>query len=554
VSVADLNLVVLAVTALLLIAVAAVRLSARAGLPTLLLYLGLGLIVGEAGLGLEFEDAQLTQVLGLVLLAIIIAEGGLTTRWDVIRPVLGPSLLLATLGVALSVAVTAAVTYALLDVDLRTAILLGAVVGSTDAAAVFSVLRRFPLQRRLRATLEAESGSNDPLAIILVTLVVSDGWDRADPLLGLAQVVYQLAIGAVVGLVVARLGETVLRRSALPSVGLYPIATIAIVMFAFAAAGMVVASSFMAVYVAGLWLGNARLPHRNATLGFAEGLAWLSQIGLFVLLGLLASPERLPAALLPALVVGGALLLLARPFSVLVCATPFRVPWREQAFMSWAGLRGAVPIVLATIPLSNSLPAAQQVFDIVFVLVIVFTLVQAPALPSLARRLRVGEEEDTAEVAIESAPLEQIDADLLQFAVPRRSRLQGVAMWELRLPPGAVVSVIVREDQPIVPDGRTTMRAGDQLLLIVPSKARRQVERRLLAVHRAGRLASWLGERGEADPQPTGGRRSPILRWLRTAATRAADRRVNRTSSRPDVERSPPQAPVDSKPRVGHDP
>ena len=176
-SVADLNLVVLTVTALLLIAVAAVRLSARAGLPTLLLYLGLGVTVGEAGLGVEFEDAQLTQLLGLVLLAIIIAEGGLTTRWGVIRPVLGPSLLLATLGVALSVVVTAAVTYALLDVDLRTALLLGAVVSSTDAAAVFSVLRRFPLQRRLRATLEAESGSNDPLAIILVTLIVSDGWN-----------------------------------------------------------------------------------------------------------------------------------------------------------------------------------------------------------------------------------------------------------------------------------------------------------------------------------------------------------------------------------------
>jgi cell volume regulation protein A len=514
VSVADLNVVVLAVTALLLIAVAAVRLSVRAGLPTLLLYLGLGVIVGEAGLGLQFDDAELTQVVGLVLLAIIIAEGGLTTRWEVIRPVLGPSLLLATLGVALSVAITAAVTYALLDVNVRTAILLGAVVGSTDAAAVFSVLRRFGLKRRLRATLEAESGSNDPLAIILVTLVVSDGWEQADPLVGLAQVLYQLGVGAVVGLVVARVGESVLRRSALPSVGLYPIATVAIVMFAFATAGVVAASSFMAVYVAGLWLGNARLPHRNATLGFAEGLAWLSQIALFVLLGLLASPERLPAALLPALIVGGGLLLLARPFSVLVCATPFRVPWREQAFMSWAGLRGAVPIVLATIPLSARLPAAQQVFDIVFVLVVVFTLVQAPPLPWLARRLHVGDEEDTAEVAIESAPLGSIDADLLEFAVPTGSKLHAVAMWELRLPPGAVVSVIVRDGHTIVPSGQTTVRHGDQLLLIVPSRARRQVERRLRAVHRAGRLASWLGEHGETDPQPAGGRSPQVQqRW-----------------------------------------
>jgi cell volume regulation protein A len=516
VSVADLNLAVLAVTVLLLIAVAAVRLSVRAGLPTLLLYLGLGVAVGEAGLGFEFEDAQLTQVIGLVLLAIIIAEGGLTTRWDVVRPVLGASLLLATLGVALSVAVTAAVTYAVLDVDLRTALLLGAIVSSTDAAAVFSVLRRFPLRRRLRATLEAESGSNDPLAIILVTLVVADGWDRAAPLLGVVQVLYQLAIGAVVGLVVAKVGEAVLRRSALPSVGLYPIATVAIVMFAFAAAGLVAASSFMAVYVAGLWLGNAHLSHRNATLGFAEGLAWLSQISLFVLLGLLASPERLPDALLPALVVGGALLLLARPFSVLVCAIPFRVPWREQVFMSWAGLRGAVPIVLATIPVSARLPSAQQVFDIIFVLVVIFTLVQAPALPSLARRLGVGEMHDPAEVAIESAPLEDIDADLLQFTVPPVSKLNGVAMWELRLPPGAVVSVIVRDGDTLVPDQQTTLRHGDQLLLVVPTPARRQVEHRLRAVHRAGRLASWLGEDGEAHPVPRDDRAARSARaWAR---------------------------------------
>ncbi len=536
-SVADLNVVVLAVTGLLLVAVAAVRLSARAGLPTLLIYLGLGVGVGEAGLGIEFEDAELTQAVGLVLLGIILVEGGLTTRWTVIRPVLGPSLLLATLGVALSVAVTAAVTYALLDVDLRTAVLLGAVVSSTDAAAVFSVLRSMPLRQRMGATLEAESGFNDPLVVILVTLVVSEGWDRANPLLALSLVLYQLVAGAAVGLLVARLGESVLRRSALPSVGLYPIATVAFAMSAFAIAGIVAASSFMAVYVAGLWLGNARLPHRNATLGFAEGLAWLSQISLFVLLGLLSSPGQLPDALLPALVVGGGLLLLARPVSVIACATPFRVPWREQAFMSWAGLRGAVPIVVATIPISAGLPAAQQVFDIVFLLVVVFTLVQAPTLPPLARCLRVDEEPDTTEVPIESAPLERMDADLLQVTVPAGSRLHGVAMWELRLPPGAVVSVVLRDGQTIVPDRGTSLRHDDHLLLIVPSRARADVERRLRAVHRAGRLASWLGEHGEAapradrvGPRAVPGPQGPVRRLL-SAASRSVRHRGPRGMS-----------------------
>lgn len=502
-TVGELNVVLLAVTALLLVAVSAVRLSTRAGLPTLLLYLGIGLIVGEAGLGVQFEDANLTQLVGLVLLAVILAEGGLTTRWSVIRPVLGTSLVLATLGVIVSVAVTAGVAYLALDVDLRTAILLGAVVSSTDAAAVFSVLRRLPLRRRLGATLEAESGFNDPLVIILVTLVVSDGWEQANPLLALAQMIYQLVAGAAIGLLVARAGQVLLRRSALPASGLYPVATVAIALFAFALGGVAGASSFMAIYVAGLWLGNAPLPHRNATLGFAEGLAWLSQIALFVLLGLLASPGRLPQALVPALIVGGGLLLLARPISVVISAAPFGVPWREQAFMSWAGLRGAVPIVVATIPLSVGLPAAQQVFDVVFLLVVVFTLIQAPTLPPLARRLGVLDTEDTAEITIESAPLEEIGADLLQFTVPYRSKLSGVSVLELRLSGGAAITLIVRGGRTLVPDSQTFLASGDKLLLVVPSRVRRRTERRLRAVSRAGRLAGWRGEHGDLEPAPT---------------------------------------------------
>ena len=531
-SLTELNVVMLVVTLVLLAAVAAVRLSTRAGLPTLLLYLGLGLVVGEAGLGVDFEDADLTQVVGLVLLAVILAEGGLTTRWEVIRPVLGLSALLATLGVAVSVAVTAAVALALLDVNVRTAILLGAVVSSTDAAAVFSVLRRLPLRRRLGATLEAESGLNDPLVIILVTLVVSDTWDQANPALALGQVVYQLVAGVALGFLVARLGQAVLRRSALPAAGLYPVATIAITFLAFAVAGVVGASSFAAIYVAGLWLGNAPLPHRVAALGFAEALAWMAQIGLFVLLGLLASPARLPEALVPALIVGGGLLLLARPLSVLVCAAPFRLPWREQAFLSWAGLRGAVPIVLATIPISVGLPAATRIFDIVFVLVVVFTLVQAPTLPPLARRLGVLTPGETAEARIESAPLEAIDADLLQFTVPAQSRLHGMSLLDLRLPPRAVVSLIVRDGATLVPDGRTALRRGDHLLLVVPSELRRQVERRLRAADRAGRLAGWYGERGNlevrSDPVPGPVPAGLPERAARHVANLAQRRRVRR--------------------------
>lgn len=503
---ADLNGVVLVAALVLLAGVAAVRVSTRAGLPSLLLYLAIGLGLGEAGLGIAFEDTDLAMILGSLALAIILAEGGLTTRWAVIRPVVGLSAVLATVGVAVSVTVTAGLAWLALDIDIRTAVLLGAVVSSTDAAAVFAVMRTLPLRGRLRATLEAESGFNDPPVIILVTVVTSTAWHEAGPVSVMAMMGYQLVVGAIIGLVVARAGQWVLTRSALPSAGLYPLATIAIAMLAFAVAGLAGASPFLAVYVAALWLGNAALPHRNATRGFADGLAWLAQIGLFVMLGLLASPSRLVEAFLPALIVGGGLLLVARPLSVLACATPFRIPWRDQAFMSWAGLRGAVPIVLATIPITVGLPAAERIFDVVFLLVVVFTLIQGPTLPAAARLLRVGEPDATREVTIESAPLETIDASLLQFQVPEQSKLAGVSITELRLPANAVISLIQRDDTILVPGETTTLRAGDNLLIAAADRARPAVENRLRAVSRAGRLAWWHGEHGD----PTGADAKPL--------------------------------------------
>lgn len=498
---ADLNLVLLVATCVLLAGVAAVRVSSRAGLPSLLLYLLIGLVIGEAGLGIKLEDFDLVQVVGTLALAVILAEGGFTTRWEVIRPVVGLAGALATVGVAISVTVTAGAAYLLLDVDPRTALLLGAVVSSTDAAAVFAVMRTLPIRRRTRAALEAESGFNDPPVIILVTLVTSDAWEAASPLGAAGMMLQQLFVGAVAGLVIARLGQWVLSRSALPSAGLYPLATMAIALLAFAVGGVAGGSPFLAVYVAGLWLGNADLPHKRNTLGFAEGMAWLAQIGLFVMLGLLASPSRLPAALLPALIVGGALLLVARPLSVLLVATPFRLPLREQAFLSWAGLRGAVPIVLATIPITAGLPAAHQIFDVVFLLVIVFTLVQGPTLPFLARRLGVTESLPTHEAAIESAPLEEVDASLLQMTVGQGSRLAGVYVSELRLPPGSLVTLVVREGGSFVPDPNTAFRTGDHLLLVTTDANRAATERRLRAISRAGRLATWYGERGDAEPR-----------------------------------------------------
>lgn len=491
---AQLYAAVIAGSLVVLAAAVAARFSARLGLPTLLLYLAIGLALGESGLGFHFDDANLTMILGSVALAIILAEGGLTTPWRSTRPVLGSAALLATLGVAISVVVTAGIAHLVLGVDVRTALLMGAAVSSTDAAAVFAVLRRLPvpIPRDVRARLEAESGFNDPPVIILVTIVASEAWADADVIEGLGMMLQQFLIGGAVGLAVGWVGGILLSRVALPASGLYPLATLAIALSAFAVAGLVGGSAFLAVYLAGLWLGNTALPHRGVTLGFAEGMAWLAQIGLFVLLGLLASPSRLPDALLPALVVGAGLLLIARPLSVVICATPFRIPWREQAFTSWAGLRGAVPIVLATIPLSAGLPGATRIFDVVFLLVIVFTLVQAPALPWLARRLGLTRPLDPRGVHIESAPMEDIGGTLLQFTVHPKSRLANVTVQELRLPPGAAVTLILRDGRTMVPKPTTRFAAGDHLLVVSTADVQTAAEDRVRQVSRTGRLAGWL--------------------------------------------------------------
>jgi cell volume regulation protein A len=490
-----LEVALLAGAAVVLLGVLAVRVSTRLGLPSLLLYLGIGVAVGESGLGVRFDDAMLTQTLGLSALVLILAEGGLTTRWSSVRRMAPFAVVLSTVGVAVSVAVTGWLATVVLEVDARTGFLLGALVAPTDAAAVFATLRRIGLRPRLVAALEMESGLNDAPVVLLVMLLSTQGF--GSPAVTVALVGYELVAGAAIGVAVGWATGVVLRRIALPAAGLYPLAAVTCTVLAYAVGTVAHASGFLATYLAALVLGNTRLPHRRATLGFAEGLAWLAQIGLFVLLGLLVSPPRLPAAVLPALAVGAGLLLVARPLSVFASAIWFRLPWREQAFVSWAGLRGAVPIVLATIPLTTEVADARRLFDIVFVLVVVFTLVQGTALARLAARLGVASPAEPREVTVESAPLGDLAADLLQVGVPERSRLHGVYVRELRLPEGAVLSLIVRNGQGFVPDQDTRLVRGDQLLVVATSRCRDEVERRLRAVSRAGRLARWLGETGE---------------------------------------------------------
>ncbi|GEL19463.1 potassium/proton antiporter [Pseudonocardia asaccharolytica] len=490
---ASLEILLGAIAAVVLLGVVAVRVSVRLGLPSLLLYLGIGMVLGEFVLDRAIFDAAFTESLGLAALVLILVEGGLTTRWDIVRPSLGVGIALSTVSVAISIAVAGTLLHVLLDLDWRAAFLWGAVLSSTDAAAVFSVLRAAGVSRRISGALELESGVNDAPVVLAVVLLAS-----GEPLSlwTLPLVAFELVAGGVIGLLLGLGGAWALRRAALPATGLYPLAAVAVCVLAYAAGQGAHASGLLATFVAALVLGNAKLPHRAAVLSFAEGTGWLAQIGLFVMLGLYVSPANLGGALVPALIAGAVLLLAARPVSVIAAAAPFRMPWREQAFLSWAGLRGAVPIVLALIALTEGAADGNRLVDVVFVLVVLLTLLQGTTLPWVAKLLRVARPAEPRELEVDAAPLGELGADLLQVRVPVGSKMRGVYLRELRLPVGATVSLVVRDEAAFTPDGETRLRELDQLLVVTTAEARGATEARIRAVDRAGRLARWRGEDG----------------------------------------------------------
>ena len=502
----DLDGILLVSAVVLIAAILAARIGARIGLPSLLLFLALGMAM--APLGLNLTDPDLARALGFGALVVILAEGGLTTKWADIRPSIGVAGVLATLGIAVSVSLVTLFCHLVLGLDLWISLLLGAVTSPTDAAAVFSVLRNVPIPHRLRGALEAESGLNDAPTVLLVVLA-SEAATKGMPAGGFPGIVglmaVELAGGVLIGLGFGWLGVAILRRVALPSSGLYPLAALVWTVFTYAASAEVHTSGFAAVYVCAVMLGNAQLPHRAATRSFVEGIGWIAQIGLFVMLGLLVQPQTVTlqqAAI--AIAAGLVLTFVARPLSVLISASPFRVPLREQAFLSWAGLRGAVPIVLATIPVSAHVAGSEFMFNVVLVFVVVFTCLQAPTLPWVARRLGLIDDAATRDVEVEVAPLDKISADLLQVRIPEGSRLAGMEITELRLPTNTVVSLLIRDDRPFSPAGRDRIKIGDELLIVTPTAQRQLVEDRLRELGRGGRLARWRsgGRRRPAGPGP----------------------------------------------------
>lgn len=478
--------------AIVLVSVLGVRLAGRLGVPGLLLYLLLGLLLGTLFPALHVQDAELATVLGTAALVLILAQGGLTTRVDQLRPVLRPAIALASIGVAISIAVVA-VPLIWFGVSAQTALLIGAVLAATDAAAVFSVMRGMRITTRMRTLLEAEAGFNDAPVVVIVTVVAGASFGSMPwwqvPLL----VVLELAGGAVVGLVLGYGGRWLLPRLALPAVGLYPIAALAMLVAAYGLAAVAHVSGFLAVYVAAVLIGSAaRLPHRRSIIGFADGLSWIAEIGLFFMLGALADVAGLPTAFPLAILVTGLILVLARPLAATASLLPFRIPAPSIAFASIAGLRGAVPIVFAAIALGLGVPGARTVFDVTLLVVLILLLLQVPLIRIAGRTLGVVTREESVELEVESAPLDGMRAQVLGFEVPDGSGLVGTFITEMGLPDGAVVALIVRGGTPIAPDVHTRLRSGDRVLVVTTEEVRRLTEARMLAITRRGRLARWL--------------------------------------------------------------
>lgn len=465
----------------LLAGVATAFTAARASVPVLVAFLALGMVLGSEGPGgIAFDDPDVARTVGIVGLVAILFEGGLSTAWRDIRPIVLPAALLSTVGVGVTALATGVAAYALFDdLSLGVALLLGAVVGSTDAAAVFATLRFTSLRRRLAGLLEAESGANDPMAVALtlglVAWVTTEGYGGEDLAVLLVR---QLGLGLVLGLVLGALAAWIFPRLPPELAPFAPVVSLATAAVAFGVVDVAGGSGFLAVYLVGLFVGNAPGPFTHTMVAFHHGLAFLAQIVLFVVLGLLVFPSDLVEVVVPGLLLAVVLMFVARPLAVLA-SLPFPIPGlgvHERVFVGWAGLRGAVPIVLATFALSADVAESDTIFDAVFFVVLVSALTQGPTLEPLARRLGLATEARPLHVApIEVGAIRSLGADVLEFPVDDRSLVAGSRLRDLGLPPEAVVVVIVRGGEAVPPRGSTEILAGDRVYVLVRGAARQVV-------------------------------------------------------------------------------
>jgi potassium/hydrogen antiporter len=465
--------------ALLAVGIAAAKVADRVRVPGLLLFVGLGMLVGSEGPGgVDFDNAELTRTLGTIGLVLILFEGGLSAGWREIRPVIGTAISLALIGTAVTAAIAGFAASWLLGLGTLESLLIGSAVAATDSAAIFAVLRGSTLRRRLARSLEGESGMNDPVALLLVTgfidWIQEPGYGAEDMILNL---VVKLAIGAVLGIVIGFGARWAVRNVDLPTPGLYPVASMATAAVSYGLAELAHGSGFLAVYLTAVILGTGIVPAKRTMLSFHQGLSWVSQIALFFLLGLLVFPSELGEVALDGLLLATVLMFVARPVAAFLAslASPFSLP--ERVMLGWAGLRGAIPIWLATFPVIAGVGAADELFDIVFFVVVASTLVQGASFEALAERLGVTTTEPALPRSlVETGMVRELGGEVIAYGVREDDAVVGRRVKELGLPREALVNVIVREGNAIPPRGSTAIEAGDELHILVRREAHEEVE------------------------------------------------------------------------------
>jgi potassium/hydrogen antiporter len=461
---------VLVAGALLAAGLLASLVAGRLRVPSLLLFLGVGMLAGSDGFGwIDFSDYELARVVGIIALALILFEGGLASGWHEIRPVFVPAFSLATVGTLITAVIVGFGASLLFDLSTLEGLLLGAIVSSTDGAAIFAVLRGSTLRRRLARTLEGEAGMNDPVAVLLVLGFIEWIQDpEYDVIDMVAAIGRELAIGGAVGLVVGWLAVRLLREVRLASAGLYPVASLAFASLAFGGADVLHGSGFLAVYLTGLVIGTSATPARRTITTFHDGLAWVAQLGMFLVLGLLVFPSDFGEVWLEGIILALVLVLIARPVATFVATLGMGFSFPEGVALGWAGLRGAVPVVLATFPVIAGLQGSREFFDIVFFAVLVSTLLQGTTFEWVGAKLGV----TTNEAAIptpftEPATARRLGAEIAEFQVGAGDAAAGRLVRELGLPRDALLNLIVRGEQAIPPRGSTRVEVGDRLHVLV---------------------------------------------------------------------------------------
>jgi potassium/hydrogen antiporter len=465
---------ILVVGALLAVALLASLLAGRLRVPGLVTFLAIGMVVGTDVLGwIDFNNYEVARAAGVAGLALILFEGGLAIELPALRAVALPATLLALFGTLLTAAITGVIAWWLLDLSLLESLLLGSIVAGTDGAAVFAIMRGSTIRRRLAHTLEGEAGLNDPVAVLLtvalIELITEPGTGAADIALLFIE---ELVIGAAIGILVGMAGAWALRSIKLGSAGLYPVASLAIASLAFGGADTLHGSGFLAVFLCGVALTAHEIPAQRTIETFHEGLAWVAQLGLFLTLGLLVFPSQLPAVAVSGTLLAILTAVLARPLAVVLVLGRLNFSLAERIVLGWAGLRGAVPIVLATFPIIAGVPGANEIFNIVFFAVTVSTVLQAATFESLAKRLGVTTEHRAIPAPLmETSAVRRLGAEVVQYAVRADDAIVGLHVRDLDLPRDALLNLIVQNDTAVPPRGSTVIHAADELHILVRQEA-----------------------------------------------------------------------------------